>query len=44
LQLENEFVILNQVPPGAIVQAIPASEVSPLMVNAEGLLVPGPRL
>ncbi len=41
LQLENEFVILNQVPPGAIVQAIPASRVAPLMVDANGLLAPG---
>jgi hypothetical protein len=41
LQLENELVILNQVPPGAIVQAIPASRVAPLMVDANGLLVPG---
>lgn len=41
LQLENEYVILNQVPPGAIVQAIPSSEVAPLMVDANGRLVPG---
>jgi hypothetical protein len=41
LQLEDEFVILNQVPPGAVVQAIPASRVAPLMVDANGLLVPG---
>jgi hypothetical protein len=41
LQLENEFVILNQVPPGAVVQAIPASRVAPLMVDANGQLVPG---
>jgi hypothetical protein len=38
---ESEYVILNQVPPGAIVQAIPASRVAPLMVDANGLLVPG---
>jgi hypothetical protein len=41
LQLENELVILNQVPPGAVVQAIPASRVAPLMVDGNGLLVPG---
>jgi hypothetical protein len=40
-ELENEFVILNQVPRGAVVQAIPASRVAPLMVDENGLLVPG---
>ena len=41
LALEHEFIILNQVPPGSVVQAIPASRVAPLMVNESGLLVPG---
>ncbi|TWS99637.1 DUF4157 domain-containing protein [Reyranella sp. CPCC 100927] len=41
LQLENEFVILNQVPSGSIVRMIPAQRVAPLMVNESGLLVPG---
>jgi hypothetical protein len=41
LQLESELVILNEVPPGAVVQAIPASKVAPLMVDANGQLVPG---
>lgn len=41
LQVESERVILNQVPPGSIVQAIPASKVAPLMVDESGLLVPG---
>jgi hypothetical protein len=41
LQVENEYVILNQVPPGAVVQAIPARRVAPLMVNDRGQLVPG---
>jgi len=41
LQLENEFVILNQVPAGSIVRVIPAQRVAPLMVNESGLLVPG---
>lgn len=43
LALENEHIILNQVPPGAIVQVIPASRVAPLMVDENGLLVPGNR-
>jgi hypothetical protein len=41
LRLEDELVILNQVPPGAIVQKMPASLVAPLRVDASGLLVPG---
>jgi hypothetical protein len=41
LQLENEMIILNKVPPGAVVQAIPARQVAPLMVDEAGLLVPG---
>jgi hypothetical protein len=41
LQLENEYVILNQVPSGSVVKAIPASQVAPLMVDHAGRLVPG---
>lgn len=41
LELENEFVILNQVPAGSIVSMIPAQRVAPLLVNESGLLVPG---
>lgn len=41
LALENEFVILNQVPQGAVVQTIQASRVAPLMVDPNGQLVPG---
>ncbi len=41
LHLENEYVILNQVPAGSIVQVIPASRVAPLTVNENALLVPG---
>jgi hypothetical protein len=41
LAVESEHVILNQVPRGSIVQAIPASRVAPLSVNESGLLVPG---
>lgn len=43
LQLENELVILHQVPPGGIVQTIPANRVAPLAVDEAGLLVPGLR-
>ncbi|MFL5863998.1 MAG: DUF4157 domain-containing protein [Solirubrobacteraceae bacterium] len=43
LKLEGERVIFHQVPSGAVVQAIPASRVAPLMVDQEGLLVPGNR-
>lgn len=43
LALENEYVILNQVPEGSIVQVIPASRVAPLLVNENALLVPGGR-
>ncbi len=41
LLAEDEYVILNQVPAGGIVKAIPVSEVAPLLVDANGLLVPG---
>jgi hypothetical protein len=41
LQLENEYIILNQVPSGSIVRAIPAQRVAPLMVDESGLLIPG---
>jgi hypothetical protein len=41
LQLENEFIILNSVPSGSIVKVIPASRVSPILVDDSGLLIPG---
>ncbi len=41
LQLENELIILNQVPKGSIVQMIPGKTVAPLMVDENGLLVHG---
>jgi hypothetical protein len=41
LQLESEYVILNQVPPGGVVQSISASRVASLLVDGSGLLVPG---
>jgi hypothetical protein len=41
LRLEDELVILNQVPPGGVVQKIPGSLVAPLRVDANALLVPG---
>jgi hypothetical protein len=41
LQLESEYIILNRVPPQSIVEAIPANRVAPIMVNEQGLLVPG---
>ena len=41
LHLEDEFIILNQVPPGGIVNMIPASRIAPLVVDEFGLLTPG---
>lgn len=43
LQMENEHIILNRVPPRGVVNAIPASRVAPLTVDANGLLAPGRR-
>lgn len=39
--LENEYIIFNRIPPGSIVQAIPANRVAPLTVNKDSLLAPG---
>jgi|HubBroStandDraft_1064217.scaffolds.fasta_scaffold100704_2 hypothetical protein len=41
LAIEDEYVILNQVPPGGVVQAIPAERIAPLVVDGDGFLVPG---
>lgn len=41
LRAESEYVILNEVPAGTIVEAIPASRVSPILVDDTGLLIPG---
>ena len=41
LILEDEHIIFNRIPPGSIVQAIPASRVAPLTVNKDSLLAPG---
>lgn len=43
LALEGEHVILNRIPPGSIVEVIPASRVAPLLVDESGLLIPGAR-
>jgi hypothetical protein len=43
LAIENEFIILNQVPRGSVVQAIPANRVAPLLVDENGLLISGAR-
>jgi hypothetical protein len=40
-EAEDEFVFLNDVPPGSIVQVIPANRIPAIMVDdATGLLVP----
>jgi hypothetical protein len=41
LALESEYIILNSVPSGSIMRVIPASRISPIVVNDSGLLVPG---
>jgi hypothetical protein len=41
LQLENEYIILNQVPPGGVVNVIPAGRVAPLTIDGNNLLAPG---
>jgi Domain of unknown function (DUF4157) len=41
LALESEHVILNSVPPGGVVKTIPASRISPILINESGLIVPG---
>jgi hypothetical protein len=41
LALESEHVILNNIPPGSVVKTIPASRVSPILINDSGLIVPG---
>ncbi|NJD07023.1 MAG: DUF4157 domain-containing protein [Methylococcaceae bacterium] len=41
LHLENEFIILDQVPPGGVVNVIPANKIAPLVVDQYGLLTPG---
>lgn len=41
LLAEDEFVVLNEVPAGGIIKAIPVSDLAPLLVDANGLLVPG---
>jgi hypothetical protein len=39
---EDEYIFLNEVPPGSIIRAIPADRIPPLKVDdAAGLLVPG---
>jgi len=39
--MENEFVILNQVPPNTIVKVIPAHRVAPIRIDDMGRMVPG---
>lgn len=41
LRMENEFVILNQVPPNTIVKVIPAHRVTPIRIDDMGRMVPG---
>jgi len=41
LKLENEFVILNQVPPDTIVKVILARRVAPIRIDDLGQMVPG---
>lgn len=43
LQIENEWVILNQLPEGAVVRAIPARSVAPLNVDKFGRLIQAQR-
>lgn len=43
LSVENEWVVLNQLPRGAVVNAIPAMNLPALEVDAMGQLVPGLR-
>jgi hypothetical protein len=40
LHMEDEYIILNQVPPGSIIQAIPAKRVAPLTIDDNSLLAP----
>jgi hypothetical protein len=41
LALESEHVILNSVPPGSVMKTLPASRISPILINDSGLIVPG---
>lgn len=41
LALESEHIILNSVPAGSVVKTIPASRISPILINDSGLIVPG---
>jgi hypothetical protein len=41
LSVENEWVILNQVPPGSVIDAVPAASIPSLTVDASGRLIPG---
>jgi hypothetical protein len=41
LTLESEHIILNSVPAGSVVKTIPASRISPILINDSGLIVPG---
>jgi hypothetical protein len=43
LAVENEWVVLNRVPPQAVVGVIPAARIPPLTANARGALVRGAR-
>lgn len=43
LAVENEYVILNQIPPEATVGTIPAGRLPALEVDASGRLIPGMR-
>jgi hypothetical protein len=40
LEAEDEYIIFNRLPPGSVVQVIPANEIPALMVDGNGKLVP----
>jgi hypothetical protein len=43
LSVENEWVVLNQIPRGSVISAVPATSIPALEVDASGRLVPGLR-
>lgn len=39
--LEDEWIILDRIPPGSVVKTMPARQLGPLMVDPDGRLIPG---
>ena len=41
LEIENEFIILNEIPDRAVIQAVPARTIAPINVDGSGQLISG---